>query len=182
MPLTVRDRTATPEEIQLVTAIRGGDEQAFMAVVERHYSAMLALAKAYVLAPETATQVVHDAWAAALAEADRFEGRTPLRPWLLRFVVSLAGPLAARTDSPSAHTAPAAVDAERFRAGDDAFPGHWRAYPRDWRTLPDDVLRGEDARRVVEAAIEALPIDQRAIVTLHDVVGCPLREACDILE
>ena len=182
MPLRVGNASATTEEIELVAAIRGGDEKAFATLVERHCSAMLALAKAYVLAPDTARRLVDDAWLAALAASDGFDGSTPVRAWLLRFVVRAAAPLAARPDSGGPDTTRPAVDAERFRGVHDAFPGHWRAYPRDWRALPDDIRRGDDARRVVEVTVEALPIEQRALITLRDIVGCPLGEACDVLE
>jgi RNA polymerase sigma-70 factor (ECF subfamily) len=173
--------TATPEEIELVAAIRDGDERAFTAAVERHYGCMLAVAKALVLAPDTAAQVVREAWTAALGEVRLFDGRTPLRPWLLRFVVRLAAPLAPGADGEGPDAAAPAVDAERFRGGGDGFPGHWRAYPRDWRTLADDVRRGEAPRRVVEAAIAALPVEQRAIIAMRDIAGCGHLESCDVL-
>jgi len=182
MPLTVRDASASEEELGLVTAVRAGNEQAFTTVVERHYAAMLALASAYVLAPGTATTIVHDAWDAALAASDGFDGRTPLRAWLLRFVVRAAEPLAARPDGVAPESSPPAVDRGRFRGADGAFPGHWRAYPRDWRTLPDDVLRGADVRRIVAETLNALPPEQRVVITLRDVVGCPSHEACEVLE
>jgi RNA polymerase sigma-70 factor, ECF subfamily len=182
MSLSAPQDTATPEERELVAAIRSGDEDAFAAAVERHYRAMLAVAKAYVLAPDAAKQVVHDAWMAALAESDRFDGTVSLRAWLLRFVVRQAVPLAERPDGASPAAANPAVDPDRFRDDAKAFPGHWRAYPRDWRTVPDDVRRGQRARGVVEAAVEALPVEQRVVVTLRDIVGCPPREAYDILE
>jgi RNA polymerase sigma-70 factor (ECF subfamily) len=182
MALSAQRSTATPEEIHLVAAIRDGDEGAFATAVERHYGCMLALAKAFVLAPETAAQAVHDAWTAALGELERFDGRTPLRAWLLRFVVRLAAPLAAGPEGEGPHAAATAVDAERFRGGGDAFPGHWRAYPLDWHTLPDDVRRGEAVRRVLEAAIAALPVEQRAMIALRDIGGCGHREACEVLE
>jgi RNA polymerase sigma-70 factor, ECF subfamily len=182
MALSAQRTTATEEEIRLVAAIRDGDEHAFTSAVERHYGCMLAVAKAYVIAADTAAQVVHEAWIAALAEVERFDGRTPLRPWLLRFVVRRAAPLAAGPDGASPDPAAPAVDAERFRARDDAFPGHWRAYPRDWRTLAHEVRRGEDARRVVEAAVASLPFEQRAIIALRDIAGCAHPEACYVLE
>jgi RNA polymerase sigma-70 factor (ECF subfamily) len=182
MPLSVQPSRATPEELELVAAIGAGDERAFTTAVEQHHAAMVAVAKAFVLAPEKARQIARDAWTAALAEADRFDGRTALRAWLLRFVVSLAEPLAVRPDGRSPETAAPAVELERFRGRRDAFPGHWRDYPRDWRALPEGVLRGDDARRVVAAAVEALPVEQRAVITLRDVAGCPARQACDILE
>jgi len=182
MSLSSPQDTATPEELELVAAICSGDEDAFAAAVERHYRAMLAVANAYVVAADVAKQVVHDAWMAALAESDRFDGSTPLRAWLLRFVVRRAAPLAAQPDGNSPATAKPAVEPDRFRGRADAFPGHWRAYPRDWRALPDEVRRGQRARAVVEAAVEALPVEQRVVITLRDIVGCPPREAYDILE
>jgi RNA polymerase sigma-70 factor (ECF subfamily) len=182
MPLSAQRPTATTEEIRLAAAIRDGDERAFTTAVERHYGCMLAVATAFVLSPDTAAHVVHDAWTEALDQVERFDGRTALRPWLLRFVVRLAAPLAVGLDRGTPDARAPAVDRERFRGGGDAFPGHWRAYPRDWRTLPDDVRRGESARRVVEAAIASLPVEQRAIIAMRDIAGCAHREACDVLE
>lgn len=176
------DPAALADDLRLVAAIRAGDEAAFTTAVERHHAAMLALARAYVAAPDGTGRIVHDAWMAALAGSDGFDGTVPLRTWLLRFVVRAAAPLAAEPDGGGAVAPSPAVDAGRFRAAHDGFPGHWRAYPRDWRTLPDDVRRGAGARRVVEAALGALPTEQRAVITLRDVLRCPLREACDVLE
>ena len=182
MPLSAPHTNATAEEIGLVAAIRDGDERAFTTAVERHYGSMLAVAEALVLAADTATAVVHDAWTAALAEIEHFDGRTALRPWLLRFVLTVAAPLAAMPDGGSPGTAPAAVDPARFRDARDAFPGHWRAYPRDWRSLPRDAGPGEAAHRVVEAAVAALPVEQRVILAIRDIAGCPAHEACHVLE
>jgi RNA polymerase sigma-70 factor, ECF subfamily len=182
MPLSPPHATATPEELELVAAIRGGEEVAFATAVERHYRAMLALAKAYVPAPDTARQVVHDAWMAALSETDHFDGSAPLRVWLLRLVVRRAAPLAERADGAGPDASKPAVDPDRFRDPAEAFPGHWRAYPRDWRTLAEDVRRGDRVRRVVEAAVAALPAEQRAVITIRDIVGCSPRETCDVLE
>ena len=43
MPLSAQRTTATAEEIELVAAIRDGDERAFTTTVGRHYGCMLAL-------------------------------------------------------------------------------------------------------------------------------------------
>jgi RNA polymerase sigma-70 factor, ECF subfamily len=182
MSLSAPHDTATPEELELVAAIRGGDEVAFATAVERHYRAMLAVAKAYVSAPDAAKRVVHDAWMAALGESDRFDGSAPLRVWLLRLVVRRAAPLAEQPDGAGRDASNPAVDPDRFRDRAEAFPGHWRAYPRDWRTLAEDVRRGDRVRRVVEAAVGSLPAEQRAVITLRDIVGCSARETCDVLE
>jgi RNA polymerase sigma-70 factor (ECF subfamily) len=175
------DTAAAAEELALVAAVRAGDERAFATLLERHYGAMLALAKAYGPPPGAAEQAVHGACMTALAASAEFDGGTPLRTWLLRFAARAAAPLATAGDGGRADTSTPAVDPERFRGRADAFSGHWRAYPRDWRTLPADVVRGADTRRVIEHAIAALPVDQRTAITLRDVLGCPTAQACAVL-
>jgi RNA polymerase sigma-70 factor (ECF subfamily) len=184
MPSDLRADPATDEDVRLVAAARAGDERAFTTLVERHYAAMLALARAYALPPAAAQEAVHGAFMTALAASDEFDGSIPLRAWLLRFATRAAAPLAPSDvgSDGAPDTTPAAVDRERFREPSDGFPGHWRAYPTDWRALPDEVLRGPETRRVVEGAVAALPIEQRTIITLRDVVGCPCREACAVLD
>jgi RNA polymerase sigma-70 factor (ECF subfamily) len=182
MLFRVQDQTATAEEIELVVAMRAGDERAFMTVVERHHPAMLTLANAYVATPEAAGQVVQDGWMAALEERAGFDGGIPLRAWLLRFVARSAPPPAVEAEGGGARRSAAAADAERFRGRGEAFPGHWRAYPHDWRDLPDHVLRGDVARRVVQDAIDALPVEQRTVITVRDVLRCPPRDVCAVLD
>jgi RNA polymerase sigma-70 factor (ECF subfamily) len=182
MPSDVHADTATKEEIELVAGIRCGDERAFTTVVGRHYGAMLALAKAYLRTPAAAERAVHEAWMTALAASGEFDGSTPLRTWLLRLAARSSAPLAAARDGGTLETARPAVDAERFRGRRDAFPGHWRAYPRDWRALPEEVVRGPETRLVVERAIEALPIEHRTVITLRDILRCPPRETCAVLD
>ena len=182
MPSDVRTDTATDADLEIVASVRAGDERAFATLVERHYTAMLALARAYALPPAAAEEAVHGAFMTALAASGEFDGGTPLRTWLLRFAARAAAPLAAAHDDGRRDTAPAPVDPVRFRGSSDAFPGHWRAYPTDWRALPDEVLRGAATRRVVEDAVAALPVDQRTAITVRDVLGCPPREACAVLD
>jgi RNA polymerase sigma-70 factor (ECF subfamily) len=180
----VRTDTGTADDLGLVAAVRAGDEPAFTTLVERHYGAMLALAGAYALPPAAAEEAVHGAFMTALAASGEFDGSVPLRAWLLQFAARAAAPLAPVRESPGPDPGapPVAVDRERFRGGGDGFPGHWRAYPRDWRALPDEVLRGPATRRVVEDAVAGLPVDERTAIMVRDVLGCPPREACAVLD
>jgi RNA polymerase sigma-70 factor (ECF subfamily) len=127
MPFDLETAAAPQEEIDLVAAIRAGDERAFTTVVERHYGAMLALARAYALPPATAEEVVHGAFMTALAANGEFDGGTLLRTWLLGFAARAAAPRAAADEDAGRDTAPTPVDPVRFRGSRDAFPGHWRA-------------------------------------------------------
>jgi RNA polymerase sigma-70 factor (ECF subfamily) len=179
---------ASLDEVELLPRLRAGDEAAFEALVDRHYGAMLAVARTYVKTRSVAEEVVQDAWVGVLKGLDRFEGRSSLRTWMLRIVVNTAKTRGVREarSVPFSSLAPeeeeAAVDPDRFRGPEDAFPGHWQAYPSDWSSLPDEVLLGRETIAVAMRAIEELPPAQRTVITLRDVEGWSADEVCEALD
>jgi RNA polymerase sigma-70 factor, ECF subfamily len=183
-----RSAGAASDEADLLARLRAGEEQAFETLVERYYGAMVAVARPYVASRAVAEEVVQDAWIGVLKGLDRFEGRSSLRTWIMRIVANTAmrrGGAEAQT-VPFSSLAPegeeAAVDAERFRGPEDAFPGHWRAYPRDWSSLPERSLLGRETIEVVTRAIDELPAPQRTVIALRDIHGCSAEEVCSALE
>jgi RNA polymerase sigma-70 factor (ECF subfamily) len=189
-PAHAHPRTAltASEEADLVARLRAGDEQAFEALVDRHYGTMLAVARGYVRTRAVAEEVVQEAWLGVLNGINRFEGRSSLRTWIMRIVVNIAitrGEREARSIPFSAFASEEgepAVDPERFRDEGDGFPGHWRAYPKSWAALPDDALLGRETLDVLVRAIEELPAAQRVVITMRDVAGCSPEEVCDTLD
>ena len=190
-PAQSHTRTAptASEEADLVARLRAGDERAFEAIVDRHYSTMLAVARGYVRTRAIAEEVVQEAWLGVLKRIDRFEGRSSLRTWIMRIVVNVAisrGEREARNIPFSALASDEgdepAVDPERFRGGGDGFPGHWRAYPGNWAALPDDALLGRETVGIVMSAIAELPDAQRVVITMRDVAGCSPEEVCGALD
>jgi RNA polymerase sigma-70 factor (ECF subfamily) len=175
-------------ESDLLARLRSGDEQAFETLVERHYGAMVAVARTYVSSRAVAEEVVQDAWIGVLRGLEGFEGRSSLRTWIMRIVANTAmrrGGAEARSvpfSSLATEGEEAAIDPERFRGGDDAFPGHWRAYPGDWTGLPEEALLGRETLAVVTRAIEQLPEAQRTVITLRDIHGCGAEEVCAALD
>ena len=81
---------AVTDEAALVTALRGGDEAAFAALVERHTPSMLRVAAGYVPNHQIAEEVVQETWIALLKGIDGFEGRSSLRTWLFTVMVNIA--------------------------------------------------------------------------------------------
>ena len=180
--------TAIREEADLLERLRSGDERAFETLVERYYGTMLAIAQPYVRSRAVAEEVVQDAWVGVLRGLERFEGRSSLKTWIISIVINVAktrGAREART-VPFAALAPEgeepAVEPERFRGADDAFPGHWWAYPADWSGRPEEVLLGRETLGVVTAAIEQLPDAQRIVITMRDIAGCSPEEVCATLD
>ena len=178
----------TADEAELLARLRGGDERAFEALVDRHYGTMLAVARGYVKSRAVAEEVVQEAWVGVLGGLDRFEGRSSLRTWIIRIVANIARTRGAREarSVPLSSLAPegddAAIDADRFRGRDDAFPGHWRQYPSDWQALPEHALLGRETLQLVMSAVRELPAAQQQVITLRDISGYSSEEVCEALD
>jgi RNA polymerase sigma-70 factor (ECF subfamily) len=176
------------EEAVLLARLREGDERAFETLVDRHYGTMLTVARGYVKSRAVAEEVVQEAWLGVLKGIDRFEGRSSLRTWILRIVANIAQTRGAREarSVPLSALAPegeeSAVDADRFRGPDEAFPGHWRQYPSDWQALPEHALLGRETLDLVVAVVKQLPPAQQQVIALRDISGLSSEEVCLALD
>ena len=182
---------ASDEDLGLVEALRAGDEDAFMMLVERYQAAMLRIARMYVSTPAVAEEVVQDAWLGVLRGLDAFEGRSSLRTWIFRILVNIAktrGTREARSLPFSSVWAPdpesePAVELDRFLAEQSGSPGHWASDPASWRTtVPEDRLLAKETLAKVREAIEALPPNQREVIRMRDLLGWSSPEVCNALE
>jgi RNA polymerase sigma-70 factor (ECF subfamily) len=185
-----RDSMAQGEEVELLTAIRGGDSNAFATLVDRHSSAMVRVAMAYVPTRAAAEETVQEAWIAVMQGIDRFEGRSSLKTWIFRILTNIAlraGPRERRSVPFSAlaaaeDTGEPTVDPDRFLPADhEHFGGHWLVMPTAWPTPEEGMLAGE-IRDVIAAAIGALPVAQRTVIALRDVEGWSSEEVREALE
>src|ERR671937_263839 len=124
----------TAAEVDLVAALRAGDEAAFMELVDRYGPSMLRLAMIYVRNRSVAEEVVQDAWLGVLRGIDSFEGRSSLKTWIFRILTNTAKTRAERESRsvPLSALVPEdepAVDPDRFLGADEHFAGHWTAPP-----------------------------------------------------
>jgi RNA polymerase sigma-70 factor, ECF subfamily len=177
-------------ELELVEALRRGDERAFMTLVDHHGPSMFRLARVYVRDRAVAEEVVQEAWLGVLRGIDRFEGRSSLRTWLLRIVANLARTRAVREArsvpfsalaGPENEAEGPSVPPERFRGPEERWAGHWAVPPEPWNR-PEDELLSAETLALIAAAIDALPERQRRVITLRDVEGCSAAEVCNVLE
>jgi RNA polymerase sigma-70 factor, ECF subfamily len=165
------------EELQLVEALRAGDERAFEQLIRMYQASLIRVAQMYVSSRAVAEEVVQETWLAVLNGIGRFEGRSSLKTWIFRIVANRAktrGEREGRTVPFSSLGPPEpAVEGERFDHG------HWASPPPDW---PEERLLAEESQRVIENAIELLPDVQRAVITLRDVQGWSADEVRNALE
>src|SRR5215217_9555325 len=74
----------------VVAALRGGDEDAFRALVDHHSAAMLRVAQSLVRSRAVAEEVVQETWLVVMRSLDRFEGRSALKTWIFAILTNTA--------------------------------------------------------------------------------------------
>lgn len=157
-------QTSAHAELSLINALRQRDEDAFGRLVDRYHTSLQGI------------------WA--------FEGRSSLRTWIFHILINHAKTRAVR----EGRTVPfagvgaddvggpePAVSPARFHPADHPTePGHWTRPPRDIGT-PEGRLLSREAGEQLQKAIDALPPNQRLVLTLRDIEGCSTEEVCNAL-
>jgi RNA polymerase sigma-70 factor (ECF subfamily) len=135
----------------------------------------------YVPSRAAAEEVVADTWLAVVTGLERFEGRSSLKTWLFRILTNKAktrGVRERRTVPFSAFVGDGDEDETTVEVDRFARDGHWTAPPRG---VPEERLLAGEARGTIADAIDGLPPNQRAVITLRDVEGLTAEEACNVL-
>ena len=176
--------TELPPDDVLVAGLRAGDEEMFGLLLDAWSPGMLRLARGFVSTPDSAAEVVQDAWLGVVEGIDGFAGRSSLRTWVYRILVNLAKRRRDRESRsvPWSSVEPGrAVDRGHFQGPDEPCPGEWRQAPAPWPSPEQHALAAE-ARAVLAAAVERLPERQRVVLVLRDVEGYTSAEVCSILD
>lgn len=172
------------EDRALARSIQGGDRAALGRLVAREHSWLARLARAVVRDDATAEEIVQDAWIAVIRALPSFEGRSSLRTWMATIVLNRAKTAAVR----GART----VAVSSFGDGDDEEdPSHlarfnklgiWSQPPEEWRdTSPEGLCQRREVVAAIGSAIDGLPENQRAVLTLRDLEGWSGDEVCNAL-
>ena len=169
-------------DADLVALLRAGDEAAMSQLVDRWSPAMFRVARSFVDSPQSAEDVVQEAWLGMLSGLAKFEGRSSLRTWTFTILVNRARTRGAR----EARTLPRPPSATQNEQGAD----NWFAGPGDeaartwssidtisrWDTVPESVVLSKEVLLQLDRALAALPSRQRQVVTMRDVCGMSAEE------
>jgi RNA polymerase sigma-70 factor, ECF subfamily len=176
---------------ETLAALRGGDEQVFVELVQQHHALMLRVASRYVRSRAVAEEVVQETWLGVLEGLDRFEGRARFTTWMFRILVNRAktrGERERRTvpfatlAAGEASGEPAAVAPDRFLGADhDRWPHHWAMPPRRWEESPEHNLATAETLSLVKEAIDTLPPMQRLVISMRDLDGWDGPDVCNAL-
>ena len=192
MPQVSYDTAARADEDNcaeeaLVTQVRAGDESAIARLVDEWSPAMLRVARSFVDSPQSAEDVVQEAWLGMLSGLARFEGRSSLRTWMFSILVNRARTCGAReartlTWSPLDSREGPAVEDRMARSGDER-PWKWASIDVQsrWDTIPENVAVSREGLHQLDRALAGLPPRQRRVVTMRDVCGMTADEVCATL-
>ena len=164
-----------PDDRALLRAHVDGDVHAFGTLFARHRDRLWAVALRTTGDPEDAADALQDAMVAAFRRADSYRGDAAVTTWMHRIVVNAcldrlrrrrvrrADPLPDEPDGPVGVPDPAT--AHRAEVVD-----------------PADLAVDSERRAAVLAALDTLPLDQRAALVLVDMEGYSIEEAAAILD
>jgi RNA polymerase sigma-70 factor (ECF subfamily) len=168
----------TPSDVDLLTLLQAGDEDAFVSLVARYQEQMTRLARTFTPSHAVAEEAVQETWLGVVRGVERFDGRSTFKTWLFRVLVnrSITAGVKERRSPQSMDLGPT-VDASRFAAD-----GAWVDPPDRWVGEADDRLIAEAWAPVLREALDDLPPRQRQVVVLRDVEALPSTEVCDLLD
>ncbi len=179
--------SAAEGEEGVLAALRGGDEGAFAALVDRYHASLIRVARLYVASEAAAEDVAQETWLGVLQGLAGFQGRCTLKAWIFSILANIARTRGARDKRMLPMSSLAAgdegagpsVDPDRFNPDTHPrWPGHWAQPPEPWQ---DEELAGRETLAAIKAAIETLPAMQRAVMTMRDVEGLDSAETCQVL-
>jgi RNA polymerase sigma-70 factor (ECF subfamily) len=183
------ETVSPPDELELLRALRAGDERAFERLVDGYHASLLRLALSFVRSRAVAEEVVQETWLGVLSGLERFDGRCSLKTWIFKIAANIARTRGVRERrclpfsslGGGEDAGEPAAGPDRFHPNDHPCAGHWARPPRPWDT-PEGALLSAETRDVVRVAIARLPPSQRLVVTLRDVEGWSAGETCEALE
>jgi RNA polymerase sigma-70 factor, ECF subfamily len=182
---------ANPQEQQLLEAARGGDEGAFARLIEPFRGELHAHCYRMLGSVHDAEDALQDALLRAWRGLGRFERRSSLRSWLYRIATNASLDAIARRPK---RVLPIDYGPSSDPHGDGlGLPLSetvWvEPYPDEGLGLEDSYAAPEaryELRESVElafvAALQHLPVTQRAVLILREVLAFSAREVADTLE
>ena len=163
--------TASDTDQQLVQRAQRGDLRAFDLLVLKYQGRIGALVSRYVKDPGEVEDVTQEAFIKAYRALDKFRGDSTFYTWLYRIASNAAkNHLVARGRRPGADTT--IEDAETFE----------QSALISESSTPEAVAMSEELAQVVAEAMDALPEELRAALTLREFEGLSYDDIAVVLE
>jgi RNA polymerase sigma-70 factor (ECF subfamily) len=162
-------------DADIIQAILDGAVDRYAELVDRYQDQAIRVAFSFLGNYEDARDVSQDAFVKAYRSLGRYRGGAKFSTWLYRIIVNTCKDLRRQQSrQPLAHVRVGEPDSDASSDGlfveiDDPAAG------------PRDQLANRELGHLLSAAIESLPMKQRAAFLLHHVHGLPLREVAQVM-
>ena len=166
----------------LLDRLRAGDERAFEMLVARYDGGLRRVARTFVRTPSAVDDVVQETWLGVLRGLHDFEGRSSLRTWMFSILLNQARTRARRDARSLPFSALETEDRPTVDPAAFGADGRWASAPARLEGDPETGLLSGERRAHLLRAVEELSDEQRAVITLRDLVGCSAPEVCELLD
>lgn len=164
-----------PTDEQLVKAARAGDAGAFDELIRRHTPRIFALTMSMMRNHADAHDAMQDAFLNAYRRLDGFRGDAAFGSWLYRVAANAClMRMRRRRRRPEV---PLEVRTPGF--SDD---GHWIRPVEDLAPQVDELYENKELGRIIQAGMDSLPDNYRAVFVLADLELKSMKEIADILD
>ena len=162
--------TARETDQQLVVRAQRGDSRAFDLLVLKYQGRIATLVARFVADAAEVEDVTQEAFIKAFRALPKFRGESAFYTWLYRIASNAAkNYLVARGRRPA--TTADVQDAEQYEEGDAL---------REIET-PENAYFGSELAKTVQAALESLPEELRAALSLREFDGLSYEEIADVM-
>ena len=166
-------------DVELLASLRRGEVGALQALADRHGPTIYRLAFGITRNQADAEEVLQDVLLTLARRSASFEGRSALGSWIYRIATNAA--LNKRRGrrleiETSLEDLLPAFAADGHRAGDRTY------LLADWSQNPEEELLSGERRRVLERAIDSLPVHYRVVLVLRDVEDLSNEDVAALLD
>jgi RNA polymerase sigma-70 factor (ECF subfamily) len=157
-------------------------EQRDSLLVDPYDGGLRRVARTFVRTPAAVDDVVQETWLGVLRGLDSFEGRSSLRTWMFSILLNQARTRARRDARSLPFSALETDDGPTVDPSVFGADGRWASAPARLDGDPETGLLSGELRAQLLQAVEGLSEEQRAVITLRDLVGCSAPEVCELLD
>ncbi|MDH3590826.1 MAG: sigma-70 family RNA polymerase sigma factor [Planctomycetota bacterium] len=163
-------------DVELMAAVKAGDDEAFRELVNRHRAAIVNLAYRYCRNRTDAEDLAQVVFLKVYRARDRYEPAAKFTTWLYRIAVNASlNEVRNRKNRPTHHAASLGPRA-------DDTPGFAQSVADDGAAAPIAEVERQELHEQVRAAVEDLPERQRMALLLNKFHGLSYEELAATME
>jgi RNA polymerase sigma-70 factor, ECF subfamily len=163
-------------DAELVARAKGGDLDAFEALITRYERRVYSLALRMLRQEEDAEDVTQQTFLSALENLAGFRGEASFATWLLRIASHAALKVIRKRKGLEAVSLEEATE-----PGDPSDAVPHPEYIADWRQSPEQLVELNETRRLLDEALDQLDEKHRLVFLLRDVEGLSVKETAEAL-